>query len=87
MTICLVTELVHGERAPGGTMARRTARTISSRTSGSNSSERVAPEGTHDAELDVPVGDLVDHGLRVPDRECDVQVGMLPLEVAEEQRD
>ena len=45
------------------------------------------PRGADDAELELPLRDAVDHGLRVRDRERDGDPGVRALELAEEQRD
>ena len=47
----------------------------------------MAPGSADDAELELPVGDALDHGLRVVHLERDANAGMVPLELAEEERD
>jgi len=50
--------------------------------------ERAVPaQRADDAELELPLGDLLAHRLRVPDRERHVQLCVLALELAEKKRD
>ena len=46
----------------------------------------MAPQRPDDAELDLTVRDALDHRVGVPDGERDPQVGVLALELAEEER-
>ena len=47
----------------------------------------VPPKRADDAELELALRDLLDDGLRVPDGESDVELGMRALKLAEEERD
>jgi hypothetical protein len=47
----------------------------------------VATKRADDPELELAVDYAVDDGLRVPDRKRDVEIWMLALEIAEQERD
>ena len=64
---------------PGGQ-----ARMTSSRKNGSKVDAAVAPRRADNADLERPIGDQVDDGLRVEDRQRDVQLGVRGLELAQE---
>ena len=66
---------------PGGQ-----ARITSSSKNGSKRDRAVAARGADDPELELARGDALDDGLRVGDRQRDLDAGMLALELAEEQR-
>ena len=63
------------------------ASTTSSRKNGSKTTPRWRRDGADHAELELALGDPLDDGLRVRDRERDRDARVLALELAEEQRD
>src|SRR5206468_4021446 len=83
----LARQLLEGDRAPGEAMATRHGEHDLVAKERLEADAAVAARGADDAELDLAARHLLDHALRVGDRQHDVDTGMALLELGERDRE
>jgi hypothetical protein len=82
----LLAQLRQRHRLPREAVARRTGEHDLVAEERLEDDTPVPPRGTDDAQLELALGDAVDHRLRIRDRERDRYLGVLALELAQEHR-